>query len=229
MTAHGRIARAAAASVLLAVVWLAGCEQPEITPTKGISELTLPTAEAAAVTEEHFVMNWLLLGPFTFDANDFGGEHQQPAADKEFMPQERHLNGTQAAPEPASWQEKQFTGGDRPGRIDLDALYEQVEHAAAYAVCWLNCPQDVPDATLLVGSDDYITVWINGKLVHCYKKERRAAEADQDKIENIALKKGYNRVVVKCVDVVLGWDFYLRLTDKDGKPIAAKAKPPAEK
>jgi len=34
-------------------------------------------------------------------------------------------------------------------------------------------------------------------------------------------------VVVKCVDVVLSWDFYLRLAGKDGKPIAVKAKPPA--
>jgi hypothetical protein len=229
MTAQERIARAGMALAVVAAVALAGCDQPEITPTRGISELVLPTGEPGPVSEEHFVMNWLLLGPFTFDANDFGGEHQQPAADKEFMPKERHLNGTQAPPKPATWQEKQFTGGDRPGQIDLDALYEGIEHAAAYAVCWLNCPEAVPDATLLVGSDDYITVWVNSKLVHCYKTERRAAEADQDKIENVALRKGYNRVVVKCVDVVLGWNFYLRLTDKDGKPIAAKAKLPAEK
>jgi len=227
MTAHGRIARAAVALGLLVAVWLAGCDQPEITPTRGISELTLPKGEAASVSQEHFVTNWLLLGPFTFGANDFGGEQQQPAADEEFMPGERQLNGTQAAPEPATWQEKQFTDSVRPGRVDLNAFYKRIDHAAAYAVCWLNCPQAVPDATLLVGSDDYLTVWINGKLVHCYKKERRAGEADQDRIENVSLRKGYNRVVVKCVDVVLSWDFYLRLTDKDGKPIAVKAKPPA--
>jgi hypothetical protein len=59
--------------------------------------------------------------------------------------------------------------------------------------------------------------------VHTFKKERRAGLADQDAIADITLQKGVNRVVVKCVDVVMGWNFYLRFATKDGKAIGIKA------
>ena len=228
MTTSGRITQLAMVCALAAAVVLTGCAEP-VTPTKAVSELVLPTQVTTKPTTEHFVTKWLVLGPFTFAEADYGGEHQQAAADNAFMPDEGKLDGTQTPPEGASWQEKQFEDDAQPGRVDLDAFYAQAEHAAAYAVCWLRCAEAVADAKLLVGSDDYITVWINGKQVHSYKKERRAAEADQDTVENIALKKGYNRIVVKCVDVVLGWNFFFRLTDKDGKAIEVKPfTPPTE-
>jgi hypothetical protein len=219
--------------MLAGAVSLGGCEglatRSAVVPTQAISDLVLPAEKAGqAVTEEHFVMNWLVLGPITFKESDFGGEHQQPAADQKFVKNEGGLDGTQTPPEGAAWQEKTFTGGGPAGCINLDALYRKADHVAAYAVAWLKCPADVKDAKLYVGSDDYIKVWINGKLVHTYRTERRAAKADQDCIGGIALKKGYNRVVVKCVDVVLGWNFYLRLTDAKDRPMVVKAAAKAE-
>jgi len=223
MMKYGRIM---CVGMALAAVCVVGCGPKEIAPTKAISELSLPAdkaAQPAELAEEHFVTKWLVLGPFTFGEDDFGGGHQQAAADNEFMPDESALNGTQEAPEPAAWKETQFADDGQTGRVNLDKAFGRAEHIAAYAVCWLSCPEAVSDAKLLIGCDDYIKVWINGKLVHTYKTERRAGEADQDEVEKISLKKGYNRVVVKCVDVVANWNFFFRLTDKDGKPIAVKA------
>ena len=212
-------------SVVVCAFALGGCATfGEVTPTKAISDLS--TARAAAVTREHFVTKWLVLGPFEFTADDFGGDQQQAATDKAFVPDEAGLNGLQIPPKPAAWTEKQFADDTEIGRVDLDGAFEGIEHAAAYAVSWVHCSEEIASAGLLVGSDDYIKVWINGKAVHTYKTERRAGEADQDKIENITLRKGYNRIVVKCVDVVLGWNFFLRFVDKDGKPIAVKARTP---
>jgi len=211
--------------VVLCVFALGGCATyNEIAPTKAISDLSV--TGAGAVTKDHFVTNWLVLGPFKFKADDFGGDQQQAAADKAFVPDEAGLNGLQIPPKPAVWREKQFSDRMETGRINLDGTFGRIEHAAAYAVAWVHCSEEITSANLLVGSDDYITVWINGKAVHTYKTERRAGEADQDKIANITLRKGYNRIVVKCVDVVLGWNFFLRFTDKDGKPIAVKPRTP---
>ena len=42
------------------------------------------------------------------------------------------------------------------------------------------------------------------------------------------MKQGYNRVVVKCVDVVLGWNFYFRLTDAKDRPMLVEAAAKAE-
>jgi hypothetical protein len=227
MTRH-RILHVASAVAMLAAAGLAGCDSgaqaPEITPTKAVSQLALPTGEGSLfLTDKHFVTKWLVLGPFQFEAGDFGGEQQQAATDKEFVPNEAALDGTQPAPKGTTWQEKDFQGDERPGRVNLDALYSGIEHAAAYAVCWLHCPKDVPDAKILAGSDDYLKIWVNGKLVHTYKAQRRPGEPDQDEASGVALRQGYNRVVVKCVDVVLDWDFYFRLTNKDGRPVTAAA------
>lgn len=195
-------------------------------PPKGaVSELVLPGASTGVLaTERDFVTDWLVLGPLEFKESDFGGQQQQAAADKEFMANEGDLDGTQAAPKGTAWRVVRFTDDTRIGRVNLDKLYDAIDHAAAYAVAWLDCPADVKDAKLLVGSDDYVKVWINGRLVHTYKTERRPGAADQDIVSGMALKKGLNRVVVKCVDVVLDWDFYLRLTDSAGKSIAVKPK-----
>lgn len=215
-------------SCSLAVVicaFLAGCAKdgkggaPAL-KAPATSTLALPSASATApAAQPQFITKWALLGPFTFGENDFGGDPQTASIDKEFMPKEAALNGTQQPPagSSATWKANDFQ--DAGGSVDLDAFYGGPEHAAAYAVAWVVAPEAIKDATLLVGSDDYIKVWVNGKLVHAYNKERRAAEADQDVVEGVNLKKGANRIVVKCTDVVLGWNYYLRFTTKDGKPI----------
>jgi hypothetical protein len=224
---------------MLAVVWgaTAGCggekaRQPSGAPIKAppanavVGELVLPTAETlTAVTEKHFVMNWMLLGPLVFKETDFGGDQQQAAIDRAFVPNEADLDGTQPAPAGAAWKAMRFAGAENVGQVDLDAVYGDIDHVCIYAVAWLDCPQAVADARLCTGSDDYLKVWVNGKLVHTYNKLRRAGAADQDVVSGIALGKGVNRVVVKCVDVVLGWNFYLRLTDSQGRPILVRPKP----
>lgn len=57
----------------------------------------------------------------------------------------------------------------------------------------------------------FIRVWVNGKLVHTYNEKRRGLEPDQDELEGISIRKGWNKIVVKCVDVVFDWSFCLRL------------------
>lgn len=196
------------------------CDKPA--PTKAVSELVLPTAETASLDNKHFVMKWLVLGPFTFAEADFGGDQQQASIDKEFITKEGDLDGTQEAPKGTKWVEKDFSDSGTTGCVDLDAQFDSVEHAAAYAVCWLNCPEALSDLKVLGGCDDYMKVWVNGKLVLTYNKERRAGEADQDTATGVSLEKGINRIVVKCSDVVMGWNFYLRFTDKSGKAIVVK-------
>lgn len=212
------------AAGVVAVVVLAACLQAgepaaAKAPTKAVSKLVLPAVKAAYPEQKHFINKWLILSEFTFGENDFGGDPQTAAADKAFMPKEGDLDGTQPAPKGTKWEEKLFDGAT-PGEIDLGTT----EHATAYAVAWLNCPEAISNAKLLVGSDDYIKVWIDGKLVHSYNADRRSAEVDQDSVSGISLAKGYNRIVVKCVNVVSVWSFYLRFTDKDGKAFVVEAK-----
>jgi len=220
--------------VVLAAAWVAlagGCGPQQrgagaaAANPAAVSELILPTEKtSSSVTEKSFVMDWLVLGPLKFGEADFGGDQQQPAAGHAFARDEAGLDGTQSPPAGTAWKAHHFTGNAGTGQVDLDAFYGAIEHAAAYAVAWLDCPEARSDLQLHVGSDDYLKVWINGKLVHTYDVQRRASTADQDVVKGVRLAKGLNRVVVKCVDVVFDWDFYLRLTDAKQKPVDVKAK-----
>jgi hypothetical protein len=188
---------------------------------KATNELIVPAERTPWADAKHFINKWLLLGPFVFGAKDFGGGQQTAAADKEFMPKEAELDGTQEPPQDAKgvkWQARDYSGARVPGEITPANL----EHAATYAVAWVKCPEAITNAALLVGSDDYAKVWINGKLVYTYKAGTRAGEADQDEVTGVNLNKGENRIVVKCVNALGGWSFYIRFTDKNGKAYAVK-------
>lgn len=192
---------------------------------QGPVNVLVPPAQGASpfLTEQNFVTKWAVLGPFTFAEDAFGGEHQQGAVDNQFIPNEAELTPAAEAPKGSKWTVQQFKEGAQAGAVDLDKLYDSVDHAAAYAVSYLESPTEVENAKLYLGSDDYIKVWVNGKLVHSYKTERRGSDWDQDVAQNVHLNKGLNRVVVKVVDVVGGFDFYFRLTDAKDMPYTVKA------
>lgn len=182
-----------------------------------ISSLLLPARAYLSFSDSRFVTKWLLLGPFRFKDTDFGGEQQQAAIEHPFMPDEGALDGNQSPPEGsgAKWKPKQFRNGSIVGMVDLDGFFNTPEHSAAYAVTWIECPKAM-DVRMLVGSDDYVKVWINGEQVHTYATKRRNARPDQD-VVTVTLRKGLNRVVVKTVDVVYDWCFFLRFASPRGR------------
>ena len=61
-------------------------------------------------------------------------------------------------------------------------------------------------------------MWVNGKKVLA-KNEYRAVIPDQESAE-ITLKKGENTILVKVCQGSGGWQFYGRLADEWGFPLA---------
>lgn len=188
---------------------------PSIVAARPISSLLLPPRAYHSFRDSRFVTRWLLLGPFRFRDTDFGGEHQTAAIEHPFIPDEALLDGTQPTPDGTKWKPFQFRRGSIAGMVDLDAFFDTPEHSAAYAVTWIEVPRDM-DVRMLVGSDDYVKIWINGEHVHTYATKRRNARPDQDAV-TVSLRKGINRVVVKSVDVVYDWCFFLRFTTPTGR------------
>lgn len=190
-------------------------------PIPPVNVVVPPDPDALPFLEEkHFVMNWLLLGPFMYDKDAFAGDEQQAAATHAFVNNEGELDGSQEAPEGTTWQVHSFTGDVQAGQVNLHVPYGgNTDYAAAYAVAILRVDEPMESLSMWVGSDDYLQIWLNGQLIHTYDQKRRGSDWDQDLIEDVTLNQGDNRLVVKCVDVVGGWDFYLRLTDVDDNPL----------
>jgi len=202
---------------LLLAVFLSGCADVQVTEQVITANYLQPAEEQKGLLdEEYFIRDWLVLGPYKYDADKFGGERGgQDATDVAFVKDESALTPKEGASvEGKVWQRYQSGAC-----VDLDSFYNAIEYAVAYLGTYVYSPAEVKDCTLYIGSDDYIKVYINEKLVHTYKEKRRAAEKDQDKVTGIALKKGWNKIVVKVVDVVIDWAIYLRFADANGNPM----------
>jgi len=95
---------------------------------------------------------------------------------------------------------------------------------ATYAERTVRVSRAVP-ATISLGSDDGIKVWVNGRQVFT-KKIVRAAEPDQDRI-TVDLEAGENTILLKVVNGAGGYGFYFKLLDAGAPPeILAIARTP---
>jgi hypothetical protein len=74
------------------------------------------------------------------------------------------------------------------------------------------------NALLLVGSDDGVKAWLNGKVVHANNTDRGWA-ADQD-AASVRLWQGTNEFMFKITQGGGGWVVSARLVGTDGKPIS---------
>jgi hypothetical protein len=214
---------AAAATWLLTDV-ARGAEQPApLTPP--VNVVVPPDPDASPfLSEDHFVMHWLLLGPFSYAPADFEGDEYQAVTSHAFVDDEAGLDGSQPAPDGARWERRRFEGAMQAGQVDLHVPYGgDTDYAAAYAVAILHCDEPMEKLQLWVGSDDYLQIWLNGELIHTYDDRRRGADWDQDLIDGVTLQAGDNRVVVKCIDVSAGWEFYFRLTDEQDNPLVIQS------
>ena len=98
---------------------------------------------------------------------------------------------------------------DTKGQINLNKAFSSSDDAFAYGYAELNSPTE-RKAQLAVGSDDTLTVWLNGKKVYDYP-DRRGFTADQDRVD-VTLNSGVNRIVVKCANMGGGWQFAVATT-----------------
>lgn len=194
-------------------------------PLMGENVLIPPTFKTNPfLSNESFIVTWNVLGPFKYDPNKLKDGDPRGALSEPFMRDESRLSGLRPAPPGTAWRLIHVSPGNtgRPGCVDFNKLYGDLGQGVAYAVAVLVAPERMRDLSLCVGSDDYIKIWVNGTLTHAFYKAPRIADWDQDIVENVSLKAGYNFVVVKCVNVNGPWQFYFRLTNADGMPVCVR-------
>jgi hypothetical protein len=101
------------------------------------------------------------------------------------------------------------------------SLSEQVtpsELVVTYALTYVFSSES-GKATLLVGSDDGIKVFFNGKEVYRFLGEQ-IAEPDQAEIE-VTLNPGWNKLLLKIENNLGQYAFYARFINPDNKLIVS--------
>jgi hypothetical protein len=91
-----------------------------------------------------------------------------------------------------------------------------LENTAAYLYCLLMSP-DEADGCLLVGSDDSMKLYLNGRLLHRHLGQRSAGENSEE--VGVHLRKGANTLLVRVDNYVGNGGFYGRLVETSGAPM----------
>jgi hypothetical protein len=104
------------------------------------------------------------------------------------------------------------------GSVNLRGRFGVDEQAVAYAKTTLTADR-ARTVTLYTGSDDTISVWLNGKLLLA-KDVYRGAAPDQERVD-LPLRPGANTLLVKICQTTGGWEFFARLGDEFGVPVTA--------
>ena len=209
--------------LLAAAVPPAGFAETEsVDPDAWYGRMRLPWTPPA----RGFIRDWLILGEFPgpsaadkesnpaaaeawFDADflaEHGGETNiQPA---EGMTHAR-ADGSQTA-----W----FQYQSDANIIDLRKILGRrpTDNAVAYAFTTVQRDQAGP-ATLGVGSDDGIMIWVNGRLVHNHIVGR-AVKIDDDRVE-VVFREGENTLLFKIENGTGDWGFACRIFDDKAQAV----------
>jgi len=159
----------------------------------------------------NFVTRWQVIGPFDNPGQE--GSELTVGLDIPYPPeQEIDLSQTYEGmnSREVGWR---LIETDESGYVNLDALFTPNELSCVYGAVWIESP-DARVVDCLLGSDDWVGLWLNGERVHEHVLHR-PAEPDQDHVR-LSLRKGVNTLLIKVGDDYGGWGYYLRIPDPDG-------------
>ncbi len=159
-----------------------------------------------------------VLGPFAADGRAGHGQVFPPESEVELPDAAQRYPGKERE---ISWRRATTADGGgigsvQGGAMHLDALLRPDTEAVAFALTYVH--SDRPrDAAVRLGSPGPVKVWCNGALVHARDVVRPAA-FDQDAAP-VRLRKGWNRLLIKTLITQGSWRIFVRLTDRDGRPL----------
>lgn len=138
------------------------------------------------------IRSWRVLGPFPI-------QNDPPFALSGEINLSAEYTGSQD--DPVRWKPANV---GRRGMVDLARSIKEGGDIAAFGYAEVNSPGD-RKAEFVVGSDDTLTVWVNGEKVFDFQ-DNRGFSADADRFD-VALNAGLNRILVKCGNTGGAWQF----------------------
>lgn len=166
---------------------------------------------------EYFLRDWLVLGPIPLEpATDEAGAEAvtAPVVDREAALQPT-AGDEQAG---LTWRPYRNPWPVTPETIDLAAMLGEHDYATALLAARIDSDR-ARTVNLLLGSDDFVRVYWNGRAVHDFAAEPRGAVEDGDRVANLRLREGENWLILKVVNLRGGWGAIARLVDAEDRPI----------
>jgi hypothetical protein len=196
--------------------------------------LSRPTTPTKAPDPAGFIQRWLVLEPIP--ATGLTDNAVRAAVAKEYFPNQLTVVPHDGDRVSVNGQELTWHAEDT-SRYNLNlfhfarALRKPSGNVLFWVVTVVNCPDEVKDARLAVGSNAASVWWVNGQEVVALYGDRQTV-IDDGVSRRLTLKKGANVVRGAVINAFGATDFCARLLDAQDKPITAvtitlEAPPPA--
>jgi hypothetical protein len=183
--------------------------------------LTKPASPEKAPNANGFIQRWLLLEPIS--VNGLTDSAVQAAVKKEYFPDQFTVvprdsdkvtvggaELTWHAVDTLNYNVNLFHFARAQGKKTSDVLF--------WAVTVINCPREMPDVRLSIGSNAASVWWVNGKEVIGIYGDRQAV-IDDGVSKRLTLNKGMNVVRAAIVNGGGATDFCARFLDAQDKPL----------
>lgn len=209
-------------SSLLAVAGAGNDVPGDVAPTGPTNFLAVAGSGEKAPDAAGFLRRWLILDPIE-QVNGVTQNAVQAAVKKEYFPNQFTViphNGDKVSVDGTelTW----HALDSKYYNFDLYYFGSGVGKSTANALMWgvtiVNCPEEMHDVRLAIGSNDASVWWVNGQEVIAIYGDR-LDRIDDGVSKRLTLKKGPN--VIRCAIHNQGGmtDFCARFLDADYKPI----------
>jgi hypothetical protein len=159
-------------------------------------------------TKKGFVTTWWLIGPFPL--RNFKGAKKPRFPEHELELEKAY----KIQKHEVRW--KLHHSSHRKGWVDLNALFSPNDKVLAYGLAEVAAPKAM-DVKLWFRRDDGLTVWLNAAPVYDVHGPHGAATKEFS--TDAKLRKGINYILIKSSEGTGPWEFAVRITDRDGKPL----------
>lgn len=183
--------------------------------------LTPPASPEKAPGADGFIQRWLLLEPIP--ATGLTDNAVQALVKKEYFPNQFTVIPKDGDKVTAGDTELTWHAEDtKLYNVNLyhfaHALGKRTSDALFWAVTIVNCPREIPNVRLAIGSNAASIWWVNGKEVIGIYGDRQTV-IDDGVSKRLTLQKGPNVVRAAIVNGGGATDFCARFLDADDRPV----------
>jgi hypothetical protein len=205
-----------AGSALLAIAGISGAAAQSPATT-----LTSPSSSEKAPDADGFIQRWLLLEPI--GANGLTDSVVKATVKKEYFPAQFTVLPHDGDKLTVGDAELTWHAVDTKNyNVNLyhfaNALGKKTSDVLFWAVTVVNCPREMHDVRLAIGSNAASVWWVNGQEVIGIYGDRQTV-IDDGVSKRLTLKKGPNIVRAAIVNGGGATDFCARFLDSDDKPL----------
>lgn len=211
--------------LLLAGALIAACTASRTiaadSPRGQAPSLTAPTSPTAKPDEDGFIRRWIILEPIP--AQGVTEAAIQAAVKKEYFPDQFTLIPKDGDKVTVDGKELTWHAYDSKN-FNFSTYHfsfflgKPTNNVLWWAVTVVNCPEEMKDVRLAIGSNDCSVWWVNGKEVIGHYGDRPDIYDDAIS-KKLTLKKGANVIRVAVHNQQGATDFCCRLLDANDKPI----------